>query len=182
MTEPYRYHTLAIVLHWTMAAGIVFMVGSGWYMVNGELSKAEQFDLYQIHKASGVIMLLAFILRVITRFTAKYPSLPDHFPAQQQKMASLGHFLLYCLLLVIPVAGWAMVSASPFGLPTFVFFDWLKWPHIPGIARNKEIEAIAKSVHWYAVVSLLAVLSAHIGAVVLHKLKHHENLLKRMWW
>jgi cytochrome b561 len=75
-----------------------------------------------------------------------------------------------------------MVSSSPFGLPTFVFVDWIKWPHIPGLERNKTVESLAKSVHWYALLALVTVLLAHISAVILHRLKHTENLLKRMWW
>lgn len=182
MNKPLRYHTLTIILHWGMALGIVFMLGSGLYMVNGDLPKAQQFDLYQIHKASGVLILWALLLRIVLRFIVPRPSLPDSIPLNQQRHAKFGHVALYSALFAIVIAGWAMVSASPFGLPTYVFFDWLKWPHIPGIARNKTVESAANAVHWYGALTLIALLCAHIGAVVLHKVKHSENLLKRMWW
>jgi cytochrome b561 len=182
MNKPARYHSFAIVLHWAMALGVAFMIGSGMYMVNGDLPKAQQFDLYQIHKASGVVVLWAAALRVVLRFMLPRPALPSSIPPTQRRKAAMGHVALYCLLFIIPIAGWVMVSASPFGLPTFVFFDWLKWPHIPGIARNKTVAGIANAVHWYGVLTLVALLCAHIGAVVLHKIKHSENLLKRMWW
>lgn len=182
MTDTKRYHTLAIVMHWLMALGFLAMVGSGWYMVNMDMNKATQFDLYQIHKAGGVVMLWSIVLRLLIRWLTKPPPLPAAIPNKQHRVAKLGHIGLYVGLLVIPLAGWVMVSSSPFGLPTFVFFDWLKWPHIPGIARNKEVQSIASAVHWYTVLVMLLLLAGHIGAVYIHKIKHNIALIKRMWW
>lgn len=180
MTE--RYHSAAIILHWSMALGFGFMAGSGWYMVNGDLPKAEQFDLYQLHKAAGVVMLWSILLRILIRFVAAKPGLPNTIPQRDKTLAKWGHVLLYSGLLLIPITGWVMVSSSPFGLPTFVFFDWLKWPHIPGLAKNKDVQNLASYIHWYSVLTMLCLLSAHIGAVVVHKIKHNTSLIKRMWW
>lgn len=158
------------------------MAASGWYMVNGGLTKAAQFDLYQLHKAGGVIMLLAVILRLIIRLFTRQPELPNSIPKRQRIMAKWGHWSLYVGLVIIPLAGWVMVSSSPFGLPTFVFVDWLKWPHIPGIAGNQSVQSDAGIVHWYGVVCMLLLLMIHICAVCLHKIKHNTWLVKRMWW
>lgn len=177
-----RYHSATIVLHWAMAVGFLFMLGSGLYMVNGDLSRADQFQLYQTHKAAGVVMLVALVVRICIRFLTRQPALPQSIPQQERRLAKLGHSALYVMLLAIPVTGWIMVSASPFGLPTFVFVDWLKWPHIPGLAKNEVVEDIARAAHWYIVVTMIFMLIAHIGAVVMHKYKHNVSLLKRMWW
>jgi cytochrome b561 len=182
MTEVTRFHSLAITLHWLMAIGFIIMAASGWYMVNGGLSKAAQFDLYQLHKAGGVIMLWAIILRLIARLSTRQPALPKVIPERQRTIAKWGHWGLYTGLVIIPVAGWFMVSSSPYGLPTFVFVDWIKWPHIPGLAGDKSIQSVAKTIHWYAVLCMLLLLAMHIGAVGLHKIKHKTWLVKRMWW
>ena len=50
-------------------------------------------------------------------------------------MAKLVHRSLYALIIMIPISGWIMVSASVYGLPTFVF-GLFEWPHIPGIDFN----------------------------------------------
>ncbi|GEA13598.1 cytochrome b/b6 domain-containing protein [Alteromonas sp. KUL49] len=182
MTELSRYNGLAITLHWAMALGVLFMIGSGLYMVNADIPKADQFKLYQIHKAAGVVMLVAFVLRLLTRSFSTPPSLPMNIPEAEQRLAKLGHFGLYFLLFLLPFSGWIMVSASPFGLPTFVFVDWIKWPHIPGIARNKEIEALANTVHWYGFIVLVVFVVTHVGAVVWHRKKQGVRLIERMWW
>lgn len=162
--------------------GLVFMFASGLYMVNAEISKADQYKLFQIHKAAGVVMLWALVVRICVRAFVSAPELPDGFSSSDKKKAKAGHLLLYVVVVIMPLSGWLMVSASPFGLPTFVFFDWIKWPHIPGVARNKFIETIANNTHWITASILSALIIGHVGAVIWHKKKHDVNLLGRMWW
>jgi len=108
--------------------------------------------------------------------------MPTELNELEQKQAKWGHILLYVALVTMPLSGWLMVSASPFGLPTFVFVDWIKWPHIPGVARNKTIESIANNVHWITASVLFLFIVGHIGAVFWHKKAHKLNLIQRMWW
>lgn len=177
-----RYHSLSILLHWTIVIGLLFMFISGLYMVNADISKAEQYKLFQIHKASGVIMLWGIILRISVRILTKTPVAVSQLTIQESRQAKFGHVFLYVALVTMPLSGWLMVSASPFGLPTLVFVDWINWPHIPGVARNKTIGAIANNIHWITAITLATSVVGHVGAVIWHKKKHKVNLLKRMWW
>jgi cytochrome b561 len=63
-----------------------------------------------------------------------------------------------------------------------VFVDWIKWPHIPGVARNKTLEVLANNVHWITATILATAIVGHIAAFVWHKKKHNINLISRMWW
>ena len=162
--------------------GLLFMFISGLYMVNADISKADQYKLFQIHKASGVIMLWAIVIRIAVRLFTQKPDLPSDFSDSDKTKAKVGHLMLYVGLVVMPMSGWFMVSASPFGLPRFVFVDWIKWPHIPGIARNKTVENIANTTHWITALTLATLITGHIAAVIWHKRKHGVNLLTRMWW
>ena len=177
-----RYHSFSIVLHWAMAVGVLFMLSSGVYMTYADISKADQFQWYQIHKAAGVLVLWAVIARIAVRFLTKSPSQPIGLNHKQLKAAAVGHKVLYLAMVLMPLSGWLMVSASPFGLPTFVFVDWIKWPHIPGLARNTVAENIANTVHWITAISMSVLILGHISAVVWHKVAHNINLMKRMWW
>jgi cytochrome b561 len=177
-----RYHSLSILLHWTVVIGLLFMFASGLYMVNGDISKAEQYKLFQIHKAAGVVMLWALFIRVSVRVLTPALEPPQGFSKNDKIKAKTGHLVLYIAVVIMPLSGWLMVSASPFGLPTFVFVDWIKWPHIPGVARNKVIETIANNTHWITASILCALIIGHVGAVIWHRKKHGVNLLNRMWW
>jgi cytochrome b561 len=177
-----RYHSLSIILHWTIAVALVLMFASGLFMVNADISKADQYKLFQIHKAAGVMVLWAVILRISVRLFTTAPVLPNTLEKGQVSKAKLGHRLLYLALLTMPLSGWLMVSASPFGLPTFVFVDWIKWPHVPGVAGNKSIELLANNIHWITAMALVTLIAGHVSAVVWHKKKHGVSLIKRMWW
>lgn len=181
MPTPTRYHSLAIILHWVMAACIFWMLFSGVMMEYILEDKKAVFQWYQWHKASGVLVLLALALRIIIRLFTRQPALPDEFPAHEKRLAKLGHLGLYALMTTMPMAGWVMVSASPYGLPTIVF-DWFTWPHIPDLQGNKDIEEIAETIHFYGAIALGIFLAAHLGAVVKHNVKDNINLLPRMWW
>ena len=177
-----HYHSLSRVLHWAMALALLFMFASGLYMVNAEISKAEQYQLFQLHKAAGVVVLWALILRVAVRVFTNAPALPNKLNQKQVTQAKFGHIVLYIALVTMPLSGWLMVSASPFGLPTFVFVDWIKWPHIPGVARNKVVESVANNIHWITALVLGTLIIGHVSAVIWHHKKHKVNLISRMWW
>lgn len=176
-----RYHSISIILHWLIAIAVVFMFTSGLYMVNADISKAQQYNLFQIHKGAGVLVLLSVTMRVLMRLFLKAPALPDKLNSTEKRYALGGHVALYIGMICMPLSGWLMVSASPFGLPTIVF-DMFEWPHIPGVSRNKSVETLARNVHWYLGLSFLLMLVIHIAAVIKHKRKDNINLLNRMWW
>ena len=63
-TTVSRYNSFAIILHWVMAWGFFLMLGSGVVMTYGPIEQSLQFNIYQWHKAGGVLLLLAFALRI----------------------------------------------------------------------------------------------------------------------
>lgn len=177
-----RYHSLSIMLHWAVVLGLILMFASGLYMVNADISKADQYKLFQLHKSAGVVILWVLFIRIWVRIFTTAPDLPNSLSNADKKKAQVGHLLLYVALIIMPLSGWLMVSASPFGLPTFVFVDWIKWPHIPGVARNKTFETIANNTHWITAAVLFMLIVGHISAVIWHKKAHGLNLLNRMLW
>jgi cytochrome b561 len=178
---PKQYHIVAILLHWLIALALVFMFVSGLYMVNADIDKADQYKLYQIHKGAGVLLLLSIGVRIVVRLVTRQPRLPDNLTQTDKRLAKSGHIALYVAMIVMPLSGWLMVSASPFGLPTIVF-DWFQWPHVPGVERNKLVESLSRNIHWYTGLTFLSLIAVHIGAVFKHSITDHIKLLPRMWW
>lgn len=170
--NPVRYHRLVITLHWVMATAFFLMLGSGLAMVNLTLDPALQFQLYQWHKGLGVLLLLAFFLRLTVRLLSSAPP-------QKYRAAKAGHAALYIWMLALPLSGWVMVSASPYGLPTIVF-DLFTWPHLPGLAANTRVENLSKEIHEMLAYTFIALIAVHIGAVIKHRIVDRENLLPRI--
>lgn len=177
-----RYNSIAIILHWVMAICFILMLGSGLVMTeDGLLEKSKQFTLYQWHKSLGVLLLIAFFLRITIRVVSKPPALPQEFIKWERIAALAGHWGLYALMIAIPLAGWTIVSSSSYGLPTIVF-GLFEWPHIPNISGNHAVEEIAREIHEILAYVLIFMIIVHVGAVVKHRVKDKINLLPRMWW
>lgn len=183
--RAHRYNSPAIILHWVMALGFFLMLGSGIVMTYAPIEQRLQFNLYQWHKGGGVLLLLAFGLRITWRVISAYvdqiPPLPKSIPPIEQRVAKLGHWGLYALMVMMPISGWVMVSSSVYGLPTIVF-GWFEWPHIPNIQGDQAIETVAKQTHFYLAIAFGVMILAHMVAVVKHAKKDDENLLRRIWW
>jgi cytochrome b561 len=178
--HPQRYHRLAITLHWVMAVAFLCMLASGLLMTDLE-DKSLQFQIYQWHKSLGVILLLAFFLRLGVRLLTHPPALPENFPRLEKWAAKAGHWGLYAVMVLMPLSGWVMVSASPYGLPTIVF-GWFAWPHLPGITANAAIEDWAKTGHEIMAYAFMGLITVHVAAVLKHALRDGQNLLPRMWF
>lgn len=177
-----RYHGLTVALHWVMALSFFVMLGSGFVMGNLEsLEPSMKFKLYQWHKSGGVLLLIAFFVRLGVRLFMGAPPLPKSFKRLDIVAAKIGHWALYGLMIAMPVTGWVIVSSSGYGLPTLVF-NVFEWPHIPGLAGNKMLRSIAGNAHEILAFVFAFVIALHVAAVVKHVVKDKVNLLPRMWW
>jgi cytochrome b561 len=177
-----RYNAVAIVLHWTMAAGIVTLIGMGLVMAHAKLPPARLFSLYQLHKSIGITILLAAGLRLAWRFTHRPPALPDDMPAVERAAATGAHWLLYLMLFALPLSGWALVSASPLGIPT-VLYGLVSWPHLPmfaNLADKVSAERTITFVHAWGAYALTAMIVLHAGAALRHQLVLRDRVLSRI--
>ena len=174
-----RYNNVAIALHWVMAISFFLMLGSGLAVEYLDLAKSLKFKMIQWHKSLGVLLLAAFVIRLGWRLLHKPPALPATIHGVEAIAAKLGHAALYVCMLAVPLTGWAMVSSSPYGLPTIVF-GWFTWPHIPGIAGNDAVSGAAKTAHWLLAWAFLLCIAGHVAAVIKHAVLDKENLLPRM--
>lgn len=176
-----RYNTVAVLLHWIMAAAFFLMLASGLAMEELDLPKSLKFNMIQWHKSLGVLLLVAFVLRLGWRLTHKAPALPASIKGLEATLAKAGHIALYAFMLAVPLTGWAMVSSSVYGLPTIVF-GLFEWPHIPKIAGNEFVNGIAKEAHEILAWVFIFVIGGHIAAVAKHAIIDRENLLPRIWF
>ncbi len=183
-----RYNSVAIILHWVMAIAFIGMLGSGFAMEYLDMEKSLKFEMMQLHKSTGVVLLIAVLFRFSWRMATKVPALPVAFPKWEKVAAHAGHWLLYLCMFAMPLSGWVMVSSSSYGLPTMVY-NLFEWPHIHEVFSvfgdlqgNREVRGASGAVHTYVAFAFTAIILGHVGAVVKHRVKDGENLLRRMWW
>lgn len=177
----------ARILHWSMAILIVAMLAVGWYMVN-VLTPADlmlRFQLTQTHKSFGFVVFALALVRVLWRLANPTP-VPPAGSALEHAVAHWAHRALYALMLLLPLTGWLMASASPLNdagaypmqIRNMVFglFE-LPDPVAPGSAT---LEAVFKVMHLAAAIAMAALLLAHAAAALFHHLVRRDRTLSRM--
>ncbi|MGB9252378.1 MAG: cytochrome b/b6 domain-containing protein [Mycobacterium sp.] len=172
MTEPGRFTWLSRLLHWLTAALVFAGLFIGFVMVNSVASYAQ---LIVVHKTLGVLILVVTVVRVINRLTHHPPAWPSTIGSLEGKVIGLSEKLLYALLLLQPLIGWAMVSAA--GEPVVVFGSL----HLPRIAPfDAQVFWVLRQAHSVVAYALMATIAAHISAVLLHTLTLRDWLIERM--
>ena len=184
MNNDKSWGALSRLLHWAMAGLIFYMLWLGIYMVNFVDNPLAQFPLYQTHKSWGFVALVLVGARLAWRAANRaHPALPE-MPALERFAARAGHVALYALMIILPVTGWLMASASPlqdlFGIKNEVFglFEMYD-PFVPG---DEGLESVLSTLHLGSAVALVVVLLGHIGAALRHHFAKRDDVLKRMSW
>ena len=182
-----RYTLVAITFHWTIALLMVGMVGSGWWMTGAIRDPARQalaYDVYQLHKAFGLCVLALTLGRLAWRLThrrlrCRMGSRPSSASAPMLCTSSL-----YVLTLAVPLLGWAMVSASPLGIPT-VPVRIVRGGHICRSYRTAPIRLPSRaSSSWGHEVARLfgrgCSIVLHVAAALKHHFVDRDGVLGRM--
>ena len=171
-----------MLLHWVIALGILCLIVIGLVMTQLTIPQVLQFRLYQLHKSIGITVLLASVLRVLWRLGHRPPPLPAHLPRLERRAAEGMHLVLYGFLFGLPLTGWALVSASPFNIPT-VLYGVIPWPHLPVLSTLHDkvsADAWLSKIHAYGAWLLIALLAVHVGAALRHRLVLRDDVLSRM--
>ena len=106
-----RYTRVAIILHWTIAALIVFNLSVGFFMEGFPLPL--KLFVVGLHVSSGMTVLALTVVRVVWRLLHEPPALPAETKPWERHTAHLAHFVLYAAMVLMPLTGWAIVSAHP---------------------------------------------------------------------
>jgi cytochrome b561 len=173
VTEPIRRYPLRTrILHWLVALLVFTMLFIGFVMVTWLGSYSA---LVGIHMTLGVVLLSVVVLRVANRFTHRAPKLPDTVGRVEHKLVVGSELTLYALLLAQPLIGWAMVSASG---RAPVIFGSLRLPRIAPF--DADLFFVLRQAHSVVAYALVAVIAAHVSAVLLHTLTLRDGMLSRM--
>ncbi|MEX0870696.1 MAG: cytochrome b [Aquisalimonadaceae bacterium] len=160
--------------HWLTAVLVLFMLGLGIYMVRVD-DLFRQFELYQLHKSVGLVVLALMLLRLAWRLQDQAP--PPIGRAWERKTARAVHIFLYAALLIMPVTGFLLAAASPLEIPT-MFFGVMEIPH--PIEPDEDLEQRLILVHSTLAYVLGGVVAVHVAAALKHHILDRDATLRRM--
>ncbi len=160
-------------LHWLMAACILAMLFIGVAMVS--TVKPAHLELVSLHKPLGIAILILALLRMGVRLASGAPGLPADLPAPMKLAASLSHYLLYALMIAMPLIGWGMLSAG--GTPV-VLIGGVRLPAI--LPQNGLLHAALWSAHQALALLFFAVILLHVAAALFHALIRRDAVFQSM--
>ena len=180
-----HYGLIARALHWVIALAIIMLYAIANIMQAMEPGP-DKWQLYDVHKSIGVIVLGLVLLRLLWRFTNPVPKLPAGTSTWQRKAASLSHFMLYAAMLVMPISAYAASKSGDFTVNIFGFYEmpdivaWLRDTAPELIGRKKPIHVWGNLIHEYTSYVLYALVGLHLAAALWHHYARKDGVMARM--
>ncbi len=167
-----RYHVVTKILHWVIGLLVATLLIVGFLLE--DLSPIA----YTLHKSFGLVVLALMLLRLWWIHHSGRPDLPAQMPMWEKAFSRLVQYLLYLSLMIMPMAGWIMSTASGH-VPQF--FGLFPLP-FPGITENKMLADLMKEVHETFAWVIIGLLCFHVAGALKHHFWNKDDVLKKMWF
>ena len=133
-------------------------------------------EILFVHKSIGVTVLGLVALRIVWRLIVGAPAYSEPLGRLTHAAARAGHFVLYALMIAMPVSGYLTSTAGGNEISWFGLFSL---PRLVG--KDKFLDEAASWAHLTFAWVIAFVLAAHLGAVVWHAVVRRDSVLTRMW-
>jgi cytochrome b561 len=168
-----NYGSLARFLHWSIVILVIvqfFLAESADELPDG----LEKLRILTWHKSFGMLVLLLASARILWKLANRGRPVPAG-TGLLKKAATAGHGLLYLLILLQPLSGWAMSSAANYPI---TFFGWFQVPAL--LATNHDLHERLEGVHEALFYVLVTVAVVHVAAALYHHFFLKDDVLRRM--
>jgi cytochrome b561 len=167
-----KYNINLRILHWVIALIFISIFASGVFMVGLDSKTVSyKYDIYALHKSFGVVALILVFHRVMTRLTSKTLAYSDKISKVNLLLAKATHFILYFLMIMIPLTGFLM---SMLGGKGIMFFGWKIPMFLP---EDKDIAGLMWSIH----VKIPYVMAGFVVLHILAAAKHYFIDKDEVW-
>lgn len=167
------YDPITRTLHWLVFALLAVQFVIGWTMPDIHKDTPQE-GLVDWHLSVGVALMLLVVGRILWRWTHRLP-LATTMKPWERRIATVTHDLLYLLLLVIPVLGWAAAGYFGYTVHLFGMFTLpaladgtMEWAHEMG-----DVHAVLTNV-------LIGVVGLHVLGALYHNLILRDRVMQRM--
>ncbi|MEJ2317120.1 MAG: cytochrome b [Gammaproteobacteria bacterium] len=167
------YGLVSILLHWSIALGVIGLFALGLWMVELDYYDAWYRRAPELHKAIGVLLFIAVVVRIAWRAVSTRPA--PLGSRREIAIARLAHGILLLLPLFVMVSGYLISTADGSSIDVFSLFS------VPATLTGFEgQEDIAGEVHLILAVLLIAVAALHMLAALKHHFIDRDRTLTRM--
>lgn len=168
-----QYDPFARLLHWLIVLLVVAQYVVAWTMP-GIHRGTQPTGLITWHLELGTAIVAVMVVRVVWRIVRREPDVAEGSPFTRQ-MASLTHGLLYALLIVQPLMGWANASSRGWSLTLFGAVP------LPALApTGSRFGHALGDLHGVLAWAMLGLIGLHIAAALFHHFVLRDGVLRRM--
>ncbi len=169
-----HYNNTARSLHWLIVVLLVIQFAVAWTMPDIHRD-TKPVGLIAWHLAVGVVILLVMLVRLGWRAVSEVPPPPTGLPPSLRLLSRLTHFLLYAILIVLPLLGWINANAR----------GWTVWllgviPLPTLVVAESSWGAEMGDVHQIVAYLLLGTAALHVLGALYHQFVLRDALLSRM--
>lgn len=172
-----KYPIIMRILHWLMALLIIGLLCLGFMFERLPEDADYMLSLYKLHKSFGVVALILIIVRLAVRLSQTIPPLPEALSSTEKLVAHWAHRILYLGMVIMPLSGFIMSSATPerYGVE---LFGW----RLPDLPPSQIVSDVAHSMHGLFAWPLALLILVHIAGVIKHRWfdKNGTDVLPRM--
>ena len=166
-----EYGIISKLLHWLSAILLLIQIPLGFYLVDLDFGE-ERLSIENIHIIIGLSVFYLVIIRLLNKIFNPTPKLDPSIFKGQKFIAKLNHILLYVAILSITISG--ILKKLFNGETLVIFFREIK------IQDNFTLADQFYNIHIISNYSIIALITLHISAVIIHRLFFGENLLKKI--
>jgi cytochrome b561 len=167
-----QFTAFSRVLHWTMAAMVLTMLGVGVAMV---ASLGDYHMLLSLHRPLGIAILILVVIRFVNRLVNPPPPFPATMSRTERLAAKATELTMYALMFVLPLVGWGMLSAASYPI---VLVGPLRLP--PILPHDIALYAVLRKAHTILAYLFFLAILAHFGAILFHVLIVRDGIFQRM--
>lgn len=169
-----RYGSLSILMHWGMLVLLIAVYACIELRELYPRGSEPREALKTWHYMLGLSVFVLVWLRLLLRLSGPVPQIVPQEAAWQRGVARLVHLALYALMILLPLAGWLMLSAEGKPIPFF----GLQLPALLG--EDKELAKLIEEIHETGGTVGYWLVGLHALGALFHHYVVKDNTLVRM--
>jgi cytochrome b561 len=170
-----RYDRVAQAVHWLVAVLAVTVIWLGWGIGWAPRNTPRRDFFVLAHESVGLTILAAMVFRVWWRWRHPPPPLPPALSRLETGLARLTHFVLYLLLILMPLAGFSSAAVAGHAVSYFGVFSIP-----PLLPANDRLSQVAIAIHLVGQYPLYLFVALHIAGALFHGLVRRDGILERI--
>ncbi len=169
-----RYGGVAKLLHWLTALLILVIVPVGLVMTRLDGGPLQD-RLFTLHESTGITILVLTVLRFLWRIGHGAPTHSTALAPIEVAASGAVHWLLYALLILMPVSGYIFVVAGDFPI---TWFDLFQVPRF--LAKDEALSKLGETAHLTLQYAVYGAVGLHVAAALHHHFFKRNDVLSRM--